>query len=243
MLHMPFALITPQPGGGGGSWTPASLTTQLQRWYDASDTGSITIGTGVSQWNDLSGNAKHLTQATGGNQPGYTSATSIDFEGGSTRRLDASSWSSQYDIYVVLTTNSSNSDFRVGFMAAEQILIFNTGQNLFGTWQSGFKSSAMSVATSTKALIRVSMDASKNVSMNLNGGTMTGTITTMPGSVAIVSVGGESTASRQVGKIHEIVVSDNLGSTDQQKTEGYLAWKWGLQASLPGGHPYSGAAP
>jgi hypothetical protein len=38
-------------------------------WYDASDATSITIATGVSQWSDKSGNGRHLTQATGGNQP------------------------------------------------------------------------------------------------------------------------------------------------------------------------------
>ena len=30
---------------------------------------------------------------------------------------------------------------------------------------------------------------------------------------------------------------------DRQKLEGYLAWKWGLQASLPSDHPYKSAAP
>ena len=29
--------------------------------------------------------------------------------------------------------------------------------------------------------------------------------------------------------------------TDRQKVEGYLAWKWGLQASLDASHPYKDA--
>jgi hypothetical protein len=29
-----------------------------------------------------------------------------------------------------------------------------------------------------------------------------------------------------------------VSSTEQQKIEGYLAWKWGIQGSLPGAHPY-----
>jgi hypothetical protein len=32
-------------------------------------------------------------------------------------------------------------------------------------------------------------------------------------------------------------------ATDRQKIEGYLAWKWGIQASLPAAHPYRNAAP
>jgi len=32
-------------------------------------------------------------------------------------------------------------------------------------------------------------------------------------------------------------------TTEREKTEGYLAWKWGIQANLPSGHPYKSAAP
>jgi hypothetical protein len=46
------------------------------------------------------------------------------------------------------------------------------------------------------------------------------------------------------GNISEILVFNTaLSNTDRQTIEGYLAWKWGLQASLPGGHPYASAAP
>jgi hypothetical protein len=34
-----------------------------------------------------------------------------------------------------------------------------------------------------------------------------------------------------------------LTTTNRQLMEGYLAWKWGLQANLPSGHPYKSAAP
>jgi hypothetical protein len=55
--------------GGGGGWTPPSVA-GLAWWYDASDAASITASAGaVSQWNDKSGNARHLTQATGSIQP------------------------------------------------------------------------------------------------------------------------------------------------------------------------------
>lgn len=51
------------------AWTPASLPS-LAGWWDASNAGSITASSGrVSQLNDLSGLGKHMTQATGANQP------------------------------------------------------------------------------------------------------------------------------------------------------------------------------
>jgi hypothetical protein len=46
------------------------------------------------------------------------------------------------------------------------------------------------------------------------------------------------------GKIAEIVVLNNETTiTDRQKMEGYLAYKWGLQANLPVGHPYKSSPP
>jgi len=46
------------------------------------------------------------------------------------------------------------------------------------------------------------------------------------------------------GDIAEIVVvQDALGTSDREKLEGYLAWKWGLEGNLPSGHPYKNAAP
>ena len=40
----------------------------------------------------------------------------------------------------------------------------------------------------------------------------------------------------------EFILVETIGS-NRQLIEGYLAWKWGLQASLPVGHPYKSAAP
>ena len=46
------------------------------------------------------------------------------------------------------------------------------------------------------------------------------------------------------GYICELIVyNQTIGLTAQQRVEGYLAWKWGLQANLPGAHPYYSAAP
>jgi hypothetical protein len=46
------------------------------------------------------------------------------------------------------------------------------------------------------------------------------------------------------GRIGEIVYIDsNLSTLNREKLEGYLAHKWGLTGSLPGGHPYKTTAP
>jgi hypothetical protein len=47
-----------------------------------------------------------------------------------------------------------------------------------------------------------------------------------------------------VGYAKEIIFYNTVLSTlNRQKIEGYLAWKWGIQASLPAGHPHKSSAP
>jgi hypothetical protein len=46
------------------------------------------------------------------------------------------------------------------------------------------------------------------------------------------------------GKVAEIIVySTEVGTTDRQKLEGWLACKYNLQSILPGGHPYKVSCP
>lgn len=57
---------------GAAAWTPAALGSALALWLDAADASTITLnGSTVSQWNDKSGNARHVSQATAANQPQY----------------------------------------------------------------------------------------------------------------------------------------------------------------------------
>jgi hypothetical protein len=59
-------------------------------------------------------------------------------------------------------------------------------------------------------------------------------------------IGGTSTddgvtlnANQMLGFVGEVVYTNTaLSTTDRQKLEGYLAWKWGLEANLPSDHPY-----
>jgi hypothetical protein len=58
------------------------------------------------------------------------------------------------------------------------------------------------------------------------------------------SIGGQYTVARRThGVIGEIIMVQTTDTTTRQKIEGYLAWKWALQASLPTDHPYKNARP
>lgn len=81
-----LTLADPALLGGLKAFSPLDLSPQA--WYDASDTSTITqSGGAVSQWNDKSGNGRHVTQATAARQPGTGAVTQnglnvLTFDGG-----------------------------------------------------------------------------------------------------------------------------------------------------------------
>jgi hypothetical protein len=59
-----------------------------------------------------------------------------------------------------------------------------------------------------------------------------------------INTGGCCGTERSDAQVAEVLVYNTTASSDdRQKVEGYLAWKWGLQGNLPGGHPYKHGAP
>ncbi|MEW5833659.1 MAG: Ig domain-containing protein [Pseudomonadota bacterium] len=61
-----------------------------------------------------------------------------------------------------------------------------------------------------------------------------------------VSIMGTSITSTQSasGNIGEVLILGYIPTdADRQKIEGYMAWKWGIEANLPAAHPYKAAAP
>jgi hypothetical protein len=71
----------------GGPSAPTAPVAGYRAWYDASDTSTITVsGSNVTQWNDKSGNALNLVQATSSKQPQSGTRTQngknmIDYDG------------------------------------------------------------------------------------------------------------------------------------------------------------------
>jgi len=64
--------------------------------------------------------------------------------------------------------------------------------------------------------------------------------------VSNFQIGGRQQSTTGYGDkyISEIVCcSQNLSTANRERVEGYLAWKWGLEANLPAGHPYKTTPP
>jgi len=239
-------------------WTPTELT-NLEAWYDADDATTITeSGGAVSQWNDKSGNSRHVVQATGADQP-TTSAETLNSKNvlswpdvGNDKRLvwDGAGSNNWQDVYVVLRYDRNGTNFvaynsiftsanNTGTGTGIGAMGNSGGTSLYtaDTWTDVCYLDGTSVASPFVLMTDIYSSASV-VSFSANSAISVDGITIGCDRDAIASGRGWS------GIIAEVVVcSSQLGASDRQKVEGYLAHKWGLEANLPAGHPYKSAAP
>ncbi|MBT8036274.1 MAG: InlB B-repeat-containing protein [Verrucomicrobiae bacterium] len=75
---------------------------------------------------------------------------------------------------------------------------------------------------------------------SVNGGALTKTVNVADGATFTINeiqVGRDNNTPRNYQG--EMIVLNTSDLTTIQKVEGYLAWKWGTQGSLPAAHPYS----
>jgi len=240
------------------NWTPAEIVTSA--WFDASDSDTITEVSGaVSQWDDKSGNDRHATEGTGTKQPitGIETVNGlnvIDFDGIDDRMVfgdipcfgkslhvmfkpDASVGTQQ-----VLGGQNLNNQFRhdaganIGYASADAVYTVNPS------------SSPNTIPPGSAGIGAMVLD---NVSgrMGANGTYVAGT-----GAVQAFTTGDQfgQIAARGAaalgvnffhGKYGEIVIYDGTDQAPLDKIDGYLAWKWGLQAELPNDHPYKHGSP
>ena len=144
-----------------------------------------------------------------------------------------------------------------GVLTGEKIMFVNDAT----TFTSGRLGSSTYVRAANTAQILNSKTSTSGISLLLDGATVTldltneiTTSTTAAPAAKSYSVdnnlyfgGSRNNGSIFYGpaiKFAEVIVSSTLLSTlYRQKLEGYLAWKWGLTANLPAGHPYKTVGP
>lgn len=238
-------------------WTPSAITTAL--WLDASDSDTITIATGVSQWDDKSGNSRNATQGTGANQPSVISA---ELNGLNVIRFDGSNdfldfngsflASTSYSILAVITRRTSSTTYWLGGSGTNtnQNLILGYSNNttaILAQYLNDLTGSVAGYTSPAADLFGYFLNTStgrilyRNATV-LNSDGATTSLTSFAGSrLGNFSAGGGTWYN---GDIAEVVATTSVLSTDnRQKLEGYLAHKWGLTASLPSDHPFKSSAP
>lgn len=257
-------------GGGGTLWTPADITTAL--WFDADDAGSFTLtGSDIDQWNDKSGNNRHATPPTATKPTrtasGINSMGSVVFGSGTDPLLTPTfaNPSATDGLTVALVARRVGQPVNFSHLLCKGAVNVvwsafwaNTSQSNISYWRSN-TAAGNTVATAASAVADATDYVWSYWMNNPSGmeqyrhGSLVATLATSgsnrpPASTSALTIGsspdGTYALNRFQGQIGEIVlVHSDVTATTRQLLEGYLAWKWGLQGSLPGGHPYVSAAP
>lgn len=252
------------------AWVPTDEGSALLAWYKG-DAGKTLNGSAVSQWDDQSGNARHLTNSTAANQPldaadyvdfnttaktlfrnesflygatgGYTLVAVVAAPAATTAILlgEGSSTNSSI-IYAMRTPAASSPDMGFNARNAEGVDII-VNQSL-GTTD-------VFLGTSTKKII--GLTDSQSVVTGYSGGTAlespisytrSGTFTALNRfAVAGIVRSGTAPVVPQTGRRYDIIIFAGTDADRRKRAEGYLAHRHGLTADLPSDHPYKSAAP
>lgn len=109
--------------------------------------------------------------------------------------------------------------------------------NKYNLYEFGGSESAYNTTTVNQYVVEVGIRTSSELLVTLNGSNGTSATGNLNNTSGTIYIGGAGFSIS--GEIGEIIVYNNTISTPQRQTlEGYLAWKWGLTAQLPGNHPY-----
>ncbi len=248
-------------------WTPANLGASPALWLDADDASTITLnGSTVSQWGDKSGNGRNATQAAASLQPTYSPTglngkPALDFSA-HVLRIDAFEPFGAFSAFAVVNLNGPSTS------GGTFVLIGGSNRTEFGQLDFGGdyreigiiskagtgngNGGGADVAKYVPAVYGFSYDgsgaATTDYGLQTDGSVETVVVSGPFGWLSEVgfNIGGRLVQglSYLKGQMSELVyLSYILSTDDRQKLEGYLAWKWGLEANLPVDHPYKDAAP
>ena len=242
ILVTQLALVTGERAHAVAPWTPASLGSSLAVWLDASDASTLTSSGGlVSEWRDKSGNARHAVQATSGSRPTLNgSAISIsDYNKFMTGAMAANSLPTSIQVTVVFTASGSG---RNGYQSHP----FTRTTNNYPTPYDGYNDTLLvggptgSYAVfggyadirnlTTRTVLSTSMSVTK-VEQYLNGTLRKTDSGNYPYSdvPSIFYVGTRADQyTHFTGEINEIVVTNELSSSDRASLGSYLGAKWAV---------------
>jgi len=211
-------------------------------WLDGKDpagTGTAPAnGSTVSTWTDKSRNGINLT-AVG--TPTYTSSNSSVYLNGSSYLQNTNFSFSNYTLFIVsnqasgvgpLYTNTSGTDV-TGFFP-----IYGANYYLVQS-DTTWLNTTTPFVNGTTYIYSIQFDSSINV---WSTGSISPVITGTPGTITrnMFLLGKRIIyTDNMTGNIFEVIqYNTGLSQSTRQGIEGYLAWKWGLQSSLPPTHPY-----
>jgi hypothetical protein len=244
----------------GEYFTPAGIATSL--WLDAADETTITASAGaVSTWADKSGNGYNVTQGTGAAQPltgtrDINGINCLDFDGDDdalfNNNVGTALRTADIMMFVVASTDDILDTEVNGILTSNITDVTRTGITFVGADIDTRSANGVvqvpvdkigAVVNNEVAIICHKRDYDTvNTTLELyTNGALDDTASfagAQDTSGTKLYIGWLNSDRFLNGRIGEVVVTEAKDDATRQNIEGYLAWKWGLQASLPSDHPY-----
>jgi hypothetical protein len=214
---------------------------------DATVVDAFTNGTTarIKTWYDQSPNGLHLSQAAAGSQPRFIQEDgryySHFFADGDWDQLAGAGYTLAQPFMHAVVFKDLTADyqdfFRDGSGGAVHYNPYGAGHQLYAgnVYASGANPSGLNAYSAVWQ--------STTSEFRINGG---GTLEATNKDVGTAGVSGTlylSAANPVRGKVGELIFVSGSSVSDRQKIEGDEAWYFGLQGSLPSGHPYKDAPP
>jgi hypothetical protein len=241
--------------GGVKLWTPAEIQLDTIMWYDAYDESTLTESGGVvSEWRDKSDSLWHLGQpvvterpVTGTRKINGINALDFDDPDFMNKTSGINYFFSQFT-FLAVATNDDTANFKDYFLLYNSVgndeircfryfgdvmrLVIDNGDGLALA-----ADSPVGLGTGVQ-LIGGYYDG-VNIFSGLNAAYITGD--SASGSIDIDAI--EFCGNNYDGAFGEFIMIPTVDLAKRQLMEGYLAHKWGIEATLPAGHPYKSAPP
>ena len=224
------------------AWTPTSLGSSLSLWLDAGDASTITSSAGlVSEWRDKSGNSRHATQGTTNSRPS-TNGSGLTFDSSNkfmTGVMNPNTMATSVQVTVVFTRACCGAN---GYDSHPFTLTSNNYPTPYDGYNdtllvggptgsyAGFGGYADIRNRTTRTVLSTSMSATK-VEQYLNGTIQKTDSGNYPYQdvPSIYFVGTRADRyTHFTGEINEIVVTNELSSTDRTSLNSYLGAKWAV---------------
>jgi len=217
-------------GAAGASFSPDDIA-GLQLWLDASDETTITESSGsVSQWDDKSGNANHVSNGTASGQPTtgtrtINSLNVLDFDGGDV--LEATfSLSQPYTSFVVTENDATGAN---AYVLTSSSPISGISW-ISSKWQL-FAGSLLAGAVDAGPAITAGVFNGASSEIRVSGTTNSGNAGTNDMGNLMVGARGVADLNYDGGIAEALIYSGALSATDIEALELHLAAKWGITLS------------
>jgi hypothetical protein len=252
---------------GSNSFLPTRFSPRnvsgIQLWLDGTDPAGTGVapanGASVASWVDKSGAGNNATAGTAPtfNSTGINNLGVVSFNG-STQFLNSTDLYSarSFSVFIVMRRQGANSGGNNAIMGGttlsdnrNMIILFNTATSLrFAFFNNdldytSFPAYTGNTATEPAFLLEFTYTPGRRF-IYINGSVLafdtsaTNIIAALGMRIGMWTTTVNSTFNFN-GFLAEIIVLNGTPATgSRQSIEGYLAWKWGLQGSLPANHPF-----